>query len=86
MLYPIFYLMLALGLRRGEVLGLRWEDVDFSEETVRIRQALTMPGDGDTPIIKGTRRPNRAGHSTSAAMCSRCSVFGRSAKRQTGST
>ena len=56
-LYPIFYLMLALGLRRGEVLGLSWDDVNFDEGTVRIRQALTMPGDNDTPVIKAVKTP-----------------------------
>lgn len=56
-LYPVFYLMLALGLRRGEVLGLSWQDVDFDEGAVRIRQALTMPGDSDTPIITAVKTP-----------------------------
>jgi integrase len=56
-LYPIFYLMLALGLRRGEVLGLSWDDVDFSEATLKVRQALTLPGDSDTPIIKAVKTP-----------------------------
>jgi integrase len=28
---------LLLGLRQGEVLGLRWSDVDLEHETVRVR-------------------------------------------------
>ncbi len=56
-LYPVFYLMLALGLRRGEVLGLSWKDVDFHEATVKVRKALTMPGDSDTPILKAVKTP-----------------------------
>jgi integrase len=56
-LYPLFYLMLALGLRRGEALGLHWSNVDLSEGTVKIREALTMPGDSDTPIIKAVKTP-----------------------------
>ncbi|MDI6872070.1 MAG: site-specific integrase [Bacillota bacterium] len=35
-----FVLDLATGLRRGELLGLRWADVDFGAETVTVRQAL----------------------------------------------
>lgn len=31
---------LAIGLRQGEALGMRWEDVDFDEGTVTIRQTL----------------------------------------------
>jgi integrase len=31
---------LALGLRQGEALGLRWEDVDLEDEVVHVRQSL----------------------------------------------
>lgn len=33
-------LMLTMGLRRGEALGLRWEDVDFKNNTISINQTL----------------------------------------------
>jgi len=56
-LYPLFYLMLALGLRRGEAMGLRWDDVNLEEGTVKIRQALTMPGDSDMPVVKAVKTP-----------------------------
>ena len=39
-LYPAFLLLLLYGLRRGEVLGLSWQDVDFAEGTVHVRQQL----------------------------------------------
>lgn len=39
-LFPAFYLLAALGLRRGEVLGLTWADVDLDRGEVRIRRAL----------------------------------------------
>src|SRR5919202_1597079 len=47
-LEALYRIALSLGLRRGEVLGLRWEDVDFDRQTVRITQAL--------PAIKGKLR------------------------------
>jgi integrase len=35
-----YVVALALGFRLGEVLGLKWEDVDFERNTVSIRRAL----------------------------------------------
>jgi integrase len=41
--FSVFYLELGTGLRRGELLGLKWEDIDFEEKTVTInRQLLQM--------------------------------------------
>lgn len=37
---PLFALALATGARRGELLALKWEDVDFSRATLSIRRAL----------------------------------------------
>jgi integrase len=33
-LYALFVLALATGMRQGELLALRWEDVDLSEQIV----------------------------------------------------
>jgi integrase len=38
-------LFLVLGLRRGEVAGLRWQDVDLEAGHVRIVHALVVGGD-----------------------------------------
>jgi integrase len=43
-LQPAFLLLILYGLRRGEVLGLRWRDVDFEKGEVRIRQQLQRVG------------------------------------------
>ena len=41
--YIAWVLMLCCGLRRGEMLGLRWEDVDFDRQELRIeRQRLRV--------------------------------------------
>src|SRR5215216_1471394 len=51
---PLFTVALALGLRRGEALGLRWSDVDFQTKTLRINQALQRPTNLDrTKSIRG---------------------------------
>jgi len=40
----ILVLALTLGLRRGEILGLRWSDVDFEGRVLRVNQALQRIG------------------------------------------
>jgi integrase len=35
---------LSLGLRQGEALGLRWEDVEFDVRTLRVSMALQSIG------------------------------------------
>lgn len=39
-LEALFSVALALGLRQGEALGLRWDDIDFSAGTLRISHQL----------------------------------------------
>ena len=39
-LYTAFVLLILYGLRRGEVLGLRWDDIDFDSGTILIHQQL----------------------------------------------
>lgn len=36
----LFTVALSLGLRRGEALGLRWEDVDLDRGVLRVRQSI----------------------------------------------
>ena len=57
-LYPLFYLMLGLGLRRGEALGLPWTAINFKDATVRIHQALSMTGKGSKATIKVVKTPS----------------------------
>ena len=39
-LHAMFVVLALLGLRRSEVLGLRWEDVDLVSGTMRVRRGL----------------------------------------------
>lgn len=41
-LYPLFYTLFSLGLRRGEALGLRWQDLDLMSGEVRIEQQVKL--------------------------------------------
>ena len=48
-LTPIVLLALNTGLRRGELLGLRWADVD------RVARVLNVQGDGTNQVIRAGR-------------------------------
>jgi integrase len=39
-LYVLYTLAVRLGLRRGELLGLRWADIDFDTRTLKVRQQV----------------------------------------------
>lgn len=52
-IYLPVLLALTLGLRRGEALGLRWEDVDLVSRTITIRRSATFTKTG---VILGTTK------------------------------
>lgn len=39
-LYPLYVLAVTTGMREGELLGLRWEDVDLGKGVIHVRQAV----------------------------------------------
>ncbi|WUI54448.1 site-specific integrase [Micromonospora zamorensis] len=43
-LYPLWWMLAALGLRRGEVAGLRWADVDLHERQLSVVRQRTTAG------------------------------------------
>ena len=49
-LYAAFHLCLVAGLRRGEVLALRWSDVDLDRCQLEVRQQLAV--EGGRPLLK----------------------------------
>lgn len=56
-LYPAFVLAIALGLRRGELVGLRWDNVDLEKREVRVRsQRQRVRGEAYEDDPKGRRR------------------------------
>ena len=58
--YPLYRTATLSGMRIGEVLGLMWEDVDFTNEEIKISHTLCYnPNMGqyiDTPKSKASRR------------------------------
>lgn len=51
----VFTLLLLTGMRPGEALGLRWDDVDFERNEVRVRRTLSRYGLG-APKTRGSVR------------------------------
>ncbi len=45
-LEALYVLALHTGMRRGELLGLKWEDVDLDSATVQVRRTLTRTDNG----------------------------------------
>lgn len=45
-LWPALFLALGMGLRRGEVMGLKWADVNLERGTLRVRQTRVMDVEG----------------------------------------
>ncbi len=41
-LHPLWALELATGLRRGELIGLRWQDVDLTAGTIHVQQEIVI--------------------------------------------
>ena len=58
----LYVLAITTGLRRGELLGLRWDDADLDRGTLRVGRALVREGGrwvvGETKTKRGRRRVN----------------------------
>ena len=58
-LAALYVLAVTTGLRQGELLGLKWDDVDLEGGTLRVRRTLTTAKGGlqlTAPKTKGSRR------------------------------
>lgn len=70
---------IVCGLRQGEALGLRWDDLDLNAGVLRVRQALQYrPGGGLVFVLPKTARSRRSVPLGSFMV----SVLGEHAKRQ----
>lgn len=57
--HAIFFLAVTTGMRRGEILGLHWSDIDLEVGQIKITRNLTMAGREmvvTTPKTKNSRR------------------------------
>ncbi len=58
-LYIPVLLGVGLGLRRGEILGLRWQDINFNEKTLSVNQTLVRVGKVNTFSTPKTDKSKR---------------------------
>jgi integrase len=64
-LEALFSLALSTGMRRGELLALKWQDISFPTGTLQIRRVLTrvpskMPGKGYVETEPKTQKSKRS--------------------------
>ena len=66
----LYVLALTTGLRRGELLGLRWDDADLERGTLRVGRSLVREGGrhtvGETKTRRGRRQVNLTPRTVSA--------------------
>jgi integrase len=66
----LYVLAISTGLRRGELLGLRWDDVDLERGTLRVGRSLVREGGrhtvGETKTRRGRRQVNLTPRTVSA--------------------
>lgn len=59
--YPLYYIAIHTGMRQAELIGLKWEDIDFDRHTVQIsRQVLHFRGEGYTFAEPKSRKGRRS--------------------------
>ena len=60
-LYPIVYVTALYGLRRSEVLGLKWDAIDFEENTLEIKHIVTQASiDGKKVLVQADRAKTKS--------------------------
>jgi len=52
----LYVVAIYTGLRRGELLGLKWTDVDLDKGTLRVQRSLDVDGTFKTPKNQAARR------------------------------
>lgn len=56
LLYPFVYIALHTGMRRGEITGLMWSDVDFDREVIHVRRhAVSDAVNGKAKLMDGAK-------------------------------
>ena len=51
--FEMYYVELATGFRRGQLLGLKWEDIDFEHDNLQVKRQIARIND---EIVKAHRK------------------------------
>ena len=43
--FEMYYVELATGLRRGQLFGLKWEDIDFEHDNLQVKRQIARIND-----------------------------------------
>ncbi|GAB3535386.1 site-specific integrase [Arthrobacter tecti] len=57
---PMWSLLLSTGMRRGELIGLRWSDIDLVNSAVSVRRTVGVIKDGTTRLVEGPTKTGRS--------------------------
>lgn len=60
--FALLWLALSTGMRRGELLGLRWEDIDLERKVLHVKRNLTTLGGKRVILDPKTHRSRRPIH------------------------
>jgi len=55
--FEMYYVELATGFRRGQLLGLKWEDIDFEHDNLQVKRQIARIND---EIVKAHRKSKNA--------------------------
>lgn len=59
-LYPAFLLAVMAGMRRGEIIGLKWNDIDLDSGIISIRRSIVTTSEGPLVTDVKTEKSKRA--------------------------
>lgn len=54
-IYPIVLALMETGMRRGEVTGLMWSDIDFEKDRIQIRRHVITHPNGKPEVVDGAK-------------------------------
>jgi integrase len=59
--YPLYYLAIHTGMRQAELIGLKWDDLDWDRKTLQVKRQIFRPKGGG---FEFTNLKSKSGHRT----------------------